>query len=45
VGAAGRWSAPIPVAVRNLGFRLGGWLPSAMTARALDTVIDWQPPP
>jgi 2-polyprenyl-6-methoxyphenol hydroxylase-like FAD-dependent oxidoreductase len=45
VGAAGQWSSPIAVAIRNLGFRLGGWLPPAMTGRALDTVIDWRPPP
>ena len=44
VGAAGQWSAPIPVRVRNLGLRLGGLLPHAITGRALATVIDWRPP-
>jgi len=45
VGAAGQWSSPIAVAIRDLGFRLGGLLPPTMTGRALDTVIDWRPPP
>jgi 2-polyprenyl-6-methoxyphenol hydroxylase-like FAD-dependent oxidoreductase len=45
VGAAGQWSSPILVTVRNLGFRLGGLLPHAITGRALDAVIDWRPPP
>jgi 2-polyprenyl-6-methoxyphenol hydroxylase-like FAD-dependent oxidoreductase len=45
VGAAGQWSSPALVMVRNLGLRLGGLLPHAITGRALDAVIDWRPPP
>ncbi|MGO1057404.1 FAD-dependent monooxygenase [Crossiella sp. CA198] len=44
VGLAGQWTWPPAVAARNLGIRLGGLLPSSVTARALDASVDWWPP-
>lgn len=44
VGQAGQWTWPPAVALRNLGIRLGGLLPSGVTARALDASVDWWPP-
>lgn len=44
IGRVALWSSPGAVAIRDLGVRAGGLLPPTVTARSLDTMLDWWPP-
>ncbi|MBN9743461.1 monooxygenase [Amycolatopsis sp. A1MSW2902] len=43
IGAVGCWTAAPAVALRDLGVAAAGLLPSAVTVRALDRLMGWQP--
>jgi 2-polyprenyl-6-methoxyphenol hydroxylase-like FAD-dependent oxidoreductase len=44
VGKVSQWSARLAVSARDLGLRLAGALPPALSARALDSSAGWNPP-
>jgi 2-polyprenyl-6-methoxyphenol hydroxylase-like FAD-dependent oxidoreductase len=44
-GAVAEWSTPIAVAARSMAVRLGGYVPSSVTARSIDRVLGWRPAP